>query len=794
VVRSQGDVVRITKGVRVPFGGINSHDDPRSVPIYAALQAQNVILLYGRIKVREGFKAWNGDWQQVFTPYNGGQIEGLFSWLARDFNESTIAFRSFGVLKLAIDPAYTLGAFRVWNRDFATPDFGWNVPINDKTDSEILTTDVVNFQKVGQAAKLLAGNNMPEYDTTVFMLDRSARAHKTNGVGTTADVATPGTSSAARVVRVGLSKPSVVQSTWATASNGAGNNHPQGTYEYVVSVANEALNPNEEYGVIGSDPGLESNSVPTAVPYFDGASGVQIGVGVSEKLTFNITCPDYELEPWTCIRLYRRRVSGVEETTFRHVHTVGRTGLSGYTFTVDTEVSGLHTFDVGSSATDASMAAAGPFAFAPLRNSPPQFMSHFAKFSGRGWYARSYENKLYYSDIEDTLSGGNIESISNEFIGPFNGPITMLAQYFNSLLIGTPTSLSVLTGTYRSKTNQDVWTGNTIQNTGYTLDEMEIDRGPVLYGVGNTVEADQILYFVSREGLEAYNGRVAISVSRPVFEDLKTFATDSGGTIQEIMRKSQLAHDPVRNIIYMLVRRDIQYTDEVISSTSPFDGTDATYVKSRIYCYHYRESDPENNQLGRWTVFDQIGPGALDKTLTAVNDDRRDRYSSIAMRSYESQPPNLCLGHRAPTTEGDDTPGDPVDYDYLSYRHAVVMEQDQATFADSHFDGKGGGITDGRSYRWQSGKETFGMLDLFKRFWFLKAQVASSSASETSLDVGFSVDDGTETFVSINPATLVNPEIQIGWTGRQLSVIFRGEDSSDDTEITGFAVDMEPIG
>lgn len=768
-----------TGRIQKQFGGISTFDHARTVPPNRAIRAENVTIENGEIRKRIGFKAWDDDWD----PYGFGQIEGLFGLLAQQ--ESTGTMRSYGVVKHLAHPLYddSLVQFWLWQSQTA----GWELPsntaiINDFSIGTLMTTRTALITKTGQSGMKVelsgdAADVSPIYDAIALITDGARYAYKT-----------PVTD--AVLYRCGMPAPTTFTQSVTVA--GLGDKHPSGTYQFCVTVCNLALQEHGKYadstGIVrpawwtvnsanGEDPGLESNPVPVPL-----VTTTDLVVDVATdyvKLVF--TAVDRELHPWTSIRVYRRRTdSGAEESTFRHVATFAHPELGSrwgiFTPNPVTKIGDVYTVTINGDAINTTPATTGTWAFPPLRNYVPERMDYFARSGSRGYWGRSGEFTAYYSDASGPLSGGHIEAISRETIGTFDGPLSGIFAFFQQVIFGTPTGLNVLTGNFPSQSNVGVWTNAKLNPGGFRFEPQAVDDGPVLNGTGSHVIADNTLYYISQNGMVAYNGRVAINVSTDIQADLTSFSA----TV-DIMSKAQLAHDPVRHIIYMLVRKPQLYPDEDVSSV------DSQYVKSRIFCYHYRNKNPETG-LGEWTQFDQIGPGALNTAGSPVNTTRRDRYSAIAMRHFTDRPPHLAIGHRAPSQEG--TPGT-----YMSYRDAVVMEQIDGEFKDTH-NGPDNGAegTDGVSGRWEGGRSDWGLPDRLKDFWKITVKVASTSSAGDNLSVGFQVDGSADQLSAFNPNTFPTYEIPVGWAGTELALVFAWTDSSDDINILAATINQEALG
>ncbi|MHC4403766.1 MAG: hypothetical protein ACYTG0_29260, partial [Planctomycetota bacterium] len=386
------------------------------------------------------------------------------------------------------------------------------------------------------------------------------------------------------------------------------------------------------------NPGVESNASTALEHTF---------VGPYEAVEYEIT--QLAEDSWTHVRVYRRDITaGRVEATWRFLVQFSKFGTQ-----LEQVSPTVYRLIIDSTAGDPpSEATANAFDYAPVRNYPPQKMHYFVEFSGRGYYANNAEPYVYYTDVVNVASGGNFESISGEYLPIFSEPISLLATYFGQLIIGTPSGLNLMSGVLVTPTNKTTALGESVPAGSESIQEITCD-GPVRHGTGDFIVADNIFYYISERGLMRYDGRDVHNVTLAIAKELEDFSGELPGGLpavpspipegESIFTGAQLAHDPVRHIIYLLVRRPTTINDAFGWEL------DSTLTLGRIWCYHYRNTDPETG-FGHWTTFFQAGPGSTSQ---------RDRTSAIDVRVPTTGEPRLAIA---------------ANHD-LAYREAVYVEQ-----------------------------------------------------------------------------------------------------------------------
>lgn len=541
MTRSVATVTRINKRYAGPFGGMSDSDDPRVIGPTRAEVAEDVLLSFGYIRRRGG----------LVGPEEGNE---------RDPGE--IPFENLQGMHSALIPT-TLGEHRILivakngdqsiRRGYYTTQMlagsgDWHeIPINYSG-----TADFVNFYTVAQFGRKF-GSNGDAFGAIVYMLKSENWSHKTTGpFSTTVGMATP-----------------------ALAGSVSGS-HPG--YEMLVSFSNRLQAPEGSSWVV---PGQESNAV---------------GPGEGTPFTPGTTNFVRRRNPddghfHTHARVYVKDTNA-GETVFSLVEIValGEEFAEGLPneFTAGDPIGDDFQFNYDPETYPKGVNGGGAYDHPPTRNDAPIRMKYFALRGGRGFWARPDESVVYYSDQIGPITGGHAEALSGDFVGPLTGNVSMLAEYYGQLLIGTSNALYKLVGPIVSHTNSSIHTGADIPQSPESLDRIDDAIPPAANGLGSHVIAEGILYYITNRGLAAYNGVRSIDVSDPIQKTL-------GDEQRAVMDKAMLVLDPARKVIFML---------------TPAGGNDA-----RIFVYHYSTRGNEVS-AGEWSVWSAEGGTQMDNMQT----------------------------------------------------------------------------------------------------------------------------------------------------------------------------------
>jgi hypothetical protein len=405
----------------------------------------------------------------------------------------------------------------------------------------------------------------------------------------------------------------------------------------------------------------------------------------------------------------------------------------------------------------------GAFDYMPTRNHVPENMRYFALWSGRGFWARDYEPLVYHTDVWNPLAGGHPECLSGDFLPAVDSPVTLLAEYGDALIIGTDGGVYAVAGVISSYTNTAAARLEELPPHSAVITRTPGELGPVSKGTGSYVVADGILYFITRHGLARYEGPEV----RPQLVGLAVQSLLPSSTTVSPLSNSMLAHDPVKHIIYMLVRElkaaaeaDARYSGDTAGTTGQ--------VESYIYAYSYRERDPRTG-FGQWTLLGDIG-------VTANSGGNDRRYSAIGMRHPIGAAPRLLVGVRCQQAAP------------LDVNDADVYSEDPDSSADNGCEASPAASAT-VPWSWESGNWDLGMPERKKNIHHLTAKIKDNSGSAATLNVAESLDGATYQSAS-HKEDKTRVEKSIGGLAEQISVKFSG-DSILDTEVFGYAIDAE---
>ena len=430
-----------------------------------------------------------------------------------------------------------------------------------------------------------------------------------------------------RIRPIGLSPPTAAAAT--RLSPGVSPYYESGQWEFAVSLCSRRFPSGDS--VIEDVPLVEGNAleVPEKMVIEGGNYTIQLDITAPWSQTGQF---------WTHARLYVR--NAVTETQYRFLAWLNRPHAENPPHTGDVVMTD-ETGDVWRAVlTSANVPAfaelpSGDHAYDywPTRNYVPGKAHYATLWQARCWYARNDDALIWPSDIVGALTGGNYESVSGEFLTvPGGGPITLLANFDETLIVGTPETLYRYTGDYTSLDNRAVAVDEQRSIPGIDPDQATGGLGPVRRGPGAHVIVGSKLYFVSRYGLACYDGERTYSLSRDVWEAMRTmptgFTASMGG--EELLRWTTLHHDAERRIIFMTIR---------VPGTWASRPTDALNGYGVVWCYHYAEVDPDADAEagieGTWTVWRSFGG---DQTLAIPR-----RVTAACVIDQPPNPPALAV-------------------------------------------------------------------------------------------------------------------------------------------------------
>lgn len=710
--RSLRTVVRLPG----PLGGLAAHLNARQVGPLRCQDCENVIIRPGRLKKRPGIVKLDDTESpdDVLDVVTAARAEGVFGTITNPASGSPVELIVTKVSLVA--GAYTTGKLRFWFDD----NVGFQVQSNTE-DPLGLNGNVPTFQKVGiRGADELAN---------IYMLDGSDRAHRIPA------------HTSRTVYRAGLPPPTnmllldvVGGGTWTAVK-----------HEFKIAICDrDQTQPDDPL----NPPGLLSLAT------------VESGLTTPDNnFSIDFDAPDKAVEPWTHLAVYVRSAD-VNPDQFLFL---GYWNLDGKDRADDKGVIGAGSngrewrITLGGTAGQQATGT-GTYDFPPTRNNVPEKMRYFAIFNGRGFWARDNESFVWYSDPVSALTGGHYEALSYEFLQPLSTTITLLAAFRDQLVIGTSAGLHVLTGIISSHTNASAAREETLPPFSAQFEPVQGDIGPVAKGTGSFVVADNHLYFISKNGLERYDGQSVQDINLAIRSLLPT--SDTTNT----MATATLAHDPVKHIIYMLIREDVsggKYLGDDAATTGQLDST--------TWCYHYREVDRDTG-YGQWTRITTIG-----STTEALGNNQR--YGAVGMRQPLGSESRLLVGMRAFNGDSPDIADD-----------ATVYEESASGFADDDLKGVSGVNV---VWSWQSGRWNAGLNERRKRFHHLTTPIRKGSNSSGTFVVDYEID-GSASRVGTCPENQDRIESPLGAYGDDLSVKFSGA-STEESEILSYAIDMEPV-
>ena len=708
--RSARTVIRLPG----PLGGFSEQIHPDMIGPTNCQDCENVLALPGRLKKRWGIR------QMTTAHIADRRIEGIWSGLT---NPSSGAVAPLIILKASEADAYTTGALYRWKGAGA-----W-VEITGAT----IAGNTSIFVPIGMS--------LETSQRALILADGSARAWRIELADTP------------RVRYCGI-KPATddLNQTGIAGNITTGHVGNPGNVRFYLSFSDEEQRPDN---APTNHPGLESNT-------WDYGSAVTLPTLGGVRLEFDDPPGG---EHWTHVRVYGLKISSPYVQT--RAYYMGSWYRPGYQKSTPNEVGAVavtgdhYKIEITEGAHVVQASGNGAYDYKPTRNYVPENMRYFAFWDGRGFWARDDEGIVYHSDVFNPLGGGHPEALSGDFLPPVDGPVSLLAEYGDSLIIGTDRGIYAVTGTISSYTNAAAARLEALPPHSAVVTRTPGDLGPVAEGTGSYVVAEGLLYFITRNGLARYEGPSV----RPQLVGLAAQSELPSGATSTALRDSVLAHDPVKHIIYMIVREDVaggKYSSDT-------DGTTGQ-VESYIYAYSYREPD-RNTGFGRWTRLGRIG-------VTAAFNDNDRRYTMIGMRHPIGGPPRLLVGMRC----AQDDPNDVNDAD--------VYSEDPTSSADEDCEEQGSIADADVPWSWESGNWDLGLPERKKWIHHLSVKLKDNSGATNTLTVGESLDGATYQNAS-HKEDKTRIEKSIGGLAEQMSVKFSG-DSQLDTEIFDYQVDAEP--
>lgn len=725
--RSESTVVRLPG----PLGGFAEHKDPTQIGPLRCQDCANVIILDGRLVRRFGI--------EEISPLSTARIADA---------RIDACFGSTGPSVTGVTVELIVCKLTKDTDDYAVGYFYLHDPSNQMVAlscADTLNASIPTFHPVG-----VRGD---DYAEKTFILDGSAQAHKVEmKVG-------------GSLFRCGLDAPTIVDVDSNPLDSGS---RTASTYAFKVALCDRS-----EVNLDDFDwpppPGLMGNSA--IVFDADNSNAEYIVIPSVQEAHIEFTAPAATNQYWTHAILYRRDVTATE-TTYRYVGYWARTaglqevgdalltdnGGNNYTLA---EGGPFKTAAGSSEAVPDTAAGTGPYDFAPTRNNVPEDMRYFAVHEGRSFWAQDDKPLVWYSDAVSYESGGHYEAISGEHLGALDSSITLLASWGNQLLIGTNRRLYTLTGIVNSHTNYSIAVGANLPPGSAEVNEVVGSIPPVPEGTGSHVTADRYFYYIGSTGLVRFDGVFTEDVTKAIQALLPT--SDTATTLGT----ATLAHDPIKHIIYMLVREDLGDEAE-----------ETGRIESTIWCYHYREVDPLTG-YGQWTRITDIG-------LTTAFAGKGQRYESITMRHPIGAPPRLVVGMRV-----EDKDAGPSETAALLDCVLFSETTDTVLRPDTDRDEYAGSAN--VAWYWQSGDWDLGYMDRRKMFYLMTTFVKIVALG--AVRVGFQVDgeDLVNDETSFNYTPSINRlDTPIGRAGEVISVRFSGDDARE-AEVMGYAIDAQLV-
>jgi hypothetical protein len=758
----RGATARFKRDANGPFGGFAGHLHSRYVGPKRCEDCENVLVQDGRLKKRFGIQVLSaGDTNKVIAD---SRVEGIYGDMTYPIEGATADYDDVTDLIVAktskISGSYANG--EVYLRHAGSDGFLAASPQVDWVNGKI-----PNFVPIGSRSKDIDTGPEPDdvmgSQVQLYMVDGSDRATRVP-----LDISR-------RAYKVGITAPEYNQTGGAgyvfmgiddVATQGGQVGFPPGTYEVRITLCDRSrISDADETGA----PGLESNPNTNIMSNTHAAGNKVLAITIDlDQLVSG--------EFFTHFRVYWRSVDD-NETDWLYGGMYNKSAEWEIGDEVDSFVSDPDFNFPGSEGyieiqNVARATGTGAYDYAPTRNHVPEKMRYMATFRGRSYWARDDLPQVFYSDVVGPQTGGHYEHLSTEFLDPFDAPVSLLARYQDSLIIGTSNGIHRMTGLLSSHTNQTIAANAIIPMSSHAIEQITDDLGPVYQGTGHHVIADGIFYYISREGLMAFNGNVAVNVSKAIRPYLPVMTE-----INE-MNTAMLAHDPVRNIIYMMTR--VRASDGVggYGKYSGDLGSTTGQVESTIWCYHYRAKDSETG-LGEWTRFTSIG-------VTSAANGNDQRYTAIGMRRFGAantaeHQTRLAVGMRVNDT-GDGR------FDDCS----VFSEGLPTAFSDNQTDEA---LTADKavSALWKSGQWDVGLFDMRKALIALTVDVLEDAAKTgDTLTVSYALDGGSLKSRAF-AGTKSLCEVGVGSSARYIATQVAWS-STYDEELFGYSVDVAAMG
>lgn len=767
-MRTLSNTARIPRFSGIPLGGLVAHLDPLTTGAQRAVTADNVVIIEDRVINRWGFA--RSPIIGLPQVYADSVINGLYSWIsAKEFDDAeesiTAAINRVTLMVL-------------WNGKNATDDISGSLQIRQIGDVSAGLADQAffenptngalnnlsgvrpNFVTVGQRSQKMDGF-ADEHTQVTFIMDKSRRPIKVPSAGGHAWPA-------------GLRPPLRVQQQPISGTM------EQGQRGYRITLCNRLL---AEAEPLNNNPGLESNRFDQTLLGLPQSAEIDGPITFSGGIRIYFQAPgaigsigsDDEFDGrqlWTHLRVYER-VFSEDQTDYRLIkqfarapefQTLNDDGLlsenvlyNGLTWWAADITQPIERFDGN-----------GPWDFAPERNEAPLNMRYFAQYAGRGWWARDNDSRVFYSDETDAISGGHIEALSGEAIEAFDGPITMLAEFAETLVIGTDRRPWVMTGQLSSFTNASFARNERIQARVPQIEPVQAEAGPVLEGTGSYVIADSRLYYISREGLMRYDGVNVVNVSLGIRDIMTPTDAEAGTTVNDqdrfkALQLASLTHDQQRQLIYMIVPTPIDV-----------DGHDTQQFHTTVFVYHYRRIDASQpGGVGHWTRLTKITDG---------NSGGR-RYTAIGIEERRFDDPRLLVGIRT------DFNGTTDQFDNA----ALVRQRGDD---DDRFD-VGDTMTGGSPVAWtyETGQWDAGVAELLKKYTYLTTIIKFDPTDAIGLQQMIVVDD-----VVLNPSgkQLLPqdrfPKMIVGAIGEYIAFRFASTTGIRPIRLFGYTIDAQLAG
>lgn len=696
MTRTLASVRRVSKPYGSPFLGLSVHNDPRLIGPMRCVDCENVILSHGTIRKRYGFDIL-GD-----TGLADLLVEALTSYSYIHIPHNTQdSVRGIGHLALSKSPQAGPLHFLYELRDGI-----WEFLLTIPTSSDL--REIPGFEQVAQTAKSTGSSS--GHDSVIYILDGTSRFSDTTPmIKKSGGPFLEGNQELATTSRIGIAAPINVVRTGGLTRN----------YTFAISLSDRTQAPVDTPAV---DPGQESN-----------ANFLIANATTGTELTIQFDA--IEQYRWTHARIYALDVDAAE-TEYKFWASFSRGGL-GDTSEADNLVQvDPNTWKIVVSASTMDDISRndgkGAYSQAPTRNHPPRNMRYFAAFHGRGFWAARGQRFVSYSDPVGPNSGGHYESLSFDFLPPADGPVTMLANFYDQLVIGTPRGLTILVGAISSHTNGSIARGEPLPRFSANIEPLSgASIGPVLNGTGSHVLADGRLYFISENGLERYDGKFVVNVSQAIRDR-------EDAPLGDTLVEAELVHDIPENIIYLFIPA-------------------STGQAARMFCYHYRILDPDTG-VGAWTRWRSK---VADQDMIAIGNDINDPGDP---------------GHVIVATNN---PGPPVG--------SLIRVQRAASSSDTLFPTLFRPIP----WFWKTGRINFGISERRKQFFFTTIDI---ERNEGVMRVGHAFDEADPEAVAADRTQQASKlKLPTAGYGDEMSLYFGSLQSVNHSRIAGFAIDALPV-